>query len=80
MNVMFDGGCSLCLSQGWPVPVGGLQVEPEHLRIPADWTGSGTVTTGGQQSLMLNFTIPLSPPWSSYTHPVIYSNFSAHGL
>lgn len=51
INAMFDRDCSLCLWQGWPVPVSGLQVEPEHLRIPADWTGSGTVTTGGQQSL-----------------------------
>lgn len=45
------------LSQCWSVPVGGLQVEPEQLRIPADRTGSGTVTTGGQRSLTLNLSL-----------------------
>lgn len=64
---------SSCLSQSWSVPVSGVQVEPEQLRVPADRTGSGTVTTGGQHSLtlavfsqLLNFSFyaphfPLSP-------------------
>lgn len=40
-----------CPSQCWSFPVSGLQIEPEHLRIPTDRAGSGTVTTGGQHSL-----------------------------
>lgn len=44
-----------CLSQYRSVPLSGLQVEPEHPRIPADRTGSGTVATGGQHSLTLPF-------------------------
>ena len=48
---------SVCLSQCWSVPVGGLQVEPEQLRIPAGRTGPGTVTTGGQHSLTLNLSL-----------------------
>ncbi len=44
----------LHLSQCWSVPLGGLQAEPEQLRFPADRTGFGTVTTGGQHSLTLS--------------------------
>lgn len=36
------------------VPLSGLQIEPEHLRIPADRAGSGAVATGGQHSLTLS--------------------------
>lgn len=78
---------SSCLSQGWSVPVGGLQVEPEQLRIPTDRTGSGTVTTGGQHSLTLSVFFVCSPfilcclffflisPSCSHSHLLITSSF-----
>lgn len=75
-------------SQCWSVLVGGLQVEPEQLRIPPDRAGPGTVATGGQHSLTLStFSIcsPLfSPSFRNVFHllhiyPNTDSHFSAHG-